>query len=114
LGYKPSKWEEKGNDPVKLCGFNWQNNVNEILANKHLFNNRYLELRYENLIETPRYMIKKIIDFCELDRFSKVEHIIQPSFKNMNYKWKKYFSSREQKILVEAIGQKLVELDYTL
>ena len=47
LGAKPSEWEKKGKSAIELCGLYWKTDVEEILENKYLFENRYLELRYE-------------------------------------------------------------------
>ncbi|MDQ5876200.1 MAG: sulfotransferase, partial [Thermoproteota archaeon] len=60
---------------------------------------RYYEVRYENLVREPHNELRRIIDFCELDWYSKFEEKI-PSTQNMNEKWK-HKASKEQRIDME-------------
>ena len=56
-------------------------------------------MRYENLVREPHNELRRIIDFCELDWYSKFEEKI-PSTQNMNEKWK-HKTSKEQHIDIE-------------
>ena len=60
---------------------------------------RYYEVRYENLITEPYNELKNIVDFCELDWYNEFEEKIPPT-QNMNEKWKQK-ASKEQRIDLE-------------
>ncbi len=60
---------------------------------------RYYEVHYENLVKEPHDELRKIVDFCELDWYSKFEQKI-PSTQNMNEKWKQK-ASKEQVVDLE-------------
>jgi hypothetical protein len=55
--------------------------------------NRYYEIRYENLVTEPIKELRKIVDFCELDWYNEFEKKI-PLTENMNQKWRK--ASKEE------------------
>jgi hypothetical protein len=61
--------------------------------------NRYYEVRYENLITEPHNELRSIIDFCELDWHSELEEKVPPT-QNKNEKWKQK-ASKEQRIDLE-------------
>ena len=54
---------------------------------------------YEKLITGPNNELKNIVDFCELDWYSKFEEKIPPT-QNMNEKWKQK-ASKDQRIDLE-------------
>jgi hypothetical protein len=60
---------------------------------------RYYEVHYEKLVREPYNELRNIIDFCELDWYSKFEEKI-PATQNMNEKWKQK-ASEEQRIDIE-------------
>jgi hypothetical protein len=60
---------------------------------------RYYEVRYENLVKEPYKEFRKIVHFCELNWYSEFEEKI-PSTQNMNEKWKQK-ASKEQRIDLE-------------
>jgi omega-hydroxy-beta-dihydromenaquinone-9 sulfotransferase len=62
---------------------------------------RYYEVRYENLIREPYIELRNIIDFCELERYSKFEEKIPPT-QNMNEKWKQKASKEQHTDLEES------------
>jgi hypothetical protein len=60
---------------------------------------RYYEVHYEKLVREPYNELRNIIDFCELDWYSKFEEKIPPT-QNMNERWKQK-ASEEQRIDLE-------------
>ena len=62
---------------------------------------RYYEVRYENLIREPYIELRNIIDFCELEWYSKFEEKIPPT-QNMNEKWKQKASKEQHTDLEES------------
>ena len=112
LDGRPNKWQEMGEEPIKLCALQWQHDVAEILESKHLFADRYLEIRYEDLVVDPHGVIGDVLRFCELRETSKFSQCIPDDLKNMNYKWDKNLSERQKEAVHESIGDFLIQLGY--
>jgi hypothetical protein len=113
LGGNAATWEEDGRDPVELCGLQWQRNVKELLDHRHLFGDRYLELRYEELVQDPRDCIDRIGQFCELERSTEYLELIPETLPNMNHKWHERFDEGQKEILQRTIGDFLGQLGYS-
>ncbi len=111
LGYKPPKWKEMGNDPIELCALQWQRDVEEILNHRHLFGDRYIEIKYENFITDVKNTMNNIVDFCELKRSDEFENLLPSSLKDMNGKWKKLPESQKA-ILQNTTKDLLLQLGY--
>jgi omega-hydroxy-beta-dihydromenaquinone-9 sulfotransferase len=62
---------------------------------------RYYEVHYESLVREPYDELRKIVDFCELDWYSKFEEKI-PHTRDMNEKWKQKASKEQQMDLEES------------
>lgn len=114
LGEKVSEWNERGRQSIELCALHWEQDVKEILNNKHLFQDRYLEIRYEQLLENTRSIIHEVFNFCELNRSSKIDKLLPESLPDMNVKWKEQLTDHEKSILSDTIGHYLLYLGYDL
>ena len=112
LGQQPQAWAAQGKEPIALCALHWQHDVQEILQNKYLFAERYLEIHYEDLIENPSKVIERLLPFCGLRETAEFRQRLPQSFKNMNYKWQTQLSESQKQILEETIGDFLLELGY--
>jgi hypothetical protein len=80
-------------------GLAWAEYVTKAREASVVAQGRYYEVCYENLVREPYKELRKIIDFCELDWYSKFEEKI-PSTQNMNEKWKQK-ANKEQQIDLE-------------
>jgi len=80
-------------------GLAWKDYVTKAGEASTIAQDRYYEVRYEDLIREPYNELRKIIDFCELDWYDKFEEKIPPT-QNMNEKWKQK-ASKEQRIDLE-------------
>ena len=114
LGQKPEAWAAEGKEPIALCALHWQHDVQEILQNKHLFAERYLEIHYENLVENPSIVIKRLLQFCELRETAEFRQRLPQSLKDMNYKWQTQLSEPQKRVLEESIGDFLLDLGYSV
>jgi len=77
-------------------GLAWKEYVTKAREATAIAKGRYYEVRYEKLVREPYNELRNIIDFCELDWYSKFEEKI-PATQNMNKKWKQK-ASKEQRI----------------
>jgi len=112
LGKKPSEWKEEGREDLELCGLHWKHDVEEIMKNKALFENRYIEIRYEEFVADVWGTMNRIIDFCELSKSKKFLDILPQTLPNMNYKWKKNLTKNQKEILDKTIKTYLKLLGY--
>jgi hypothetical protein len=91
--YKPDRSE------LYNYGLAWTEFVRKGREASTFAQSRYYEVSYENLIREPYSEFKNIVDFCELDWYSKFEEKIPPTL-NMNEKWKQK-ASKDQRIDLE-------------
>ena len=80
-------------------GLAWAEFVTKAREATAIAKSRYYEVRYEKLVREPYNELRNIIDFCELDWYSKFEEKIPPT-QNMNERWKQK-ASEEQRIDLE-------------
>jgi hypothetical protein len=99
LGNKASAWEREGREPIELCALHWKRDVEEIQTNKALFGERYIELRYEDLMADVKGTVSRITDFCELRRSTRFAEALPQVLRNMNYKWKEQLTEEQKMIL---------------
>jgi hypothetical protein len=112
LGEKTSEWEKKGRQPIALCGLHWKRGVEEIIENKSLFEDRYIEIKYEDLIIDVRGTMDKIISFCELSNSEYFLRMLPQTLPNMNYKWEKSLNEAQKTILNNTLKPFLTLLGY--
>ena len=112
LGQKTSEWEKQGRPAIELCGLHWKRGVEEILNNKSLFKDRYIEIKYEEFISDVRGTIEMVTDFCELSKSMSFLENLPPTLPNMNYKWKDNLTKEQQDILIKTLSPFLNQLGY--
>jgi hypothetical protein len=101
VGFKDILGEKYQSDRSELYnyGLAWAEFVRKGREASAVAQDRYYEMRYENLVREPYNEVRNIIDFCELDWYGEFEEKI-PSTQNMNEKWKQK-ASKEQHIDLE-------------
>jgi hypothetical protein len=111
-GAKASEWERQGKPVIELCGKQWKQNVLEIQDNSYLFEARYLEIRYEDLIADVWGTMDSICSFCELKQSKSFLDVLPQTLPDMNKKWQKNLTAKQKEILERVIGPTLKELGY--
>ena len=106
LGKKVSEYED-ASDPIELAAIHWMKNFEEIVANKHIFQ-RYIEVRYEELVHEPKKEIKKLIEFVGLSYPERFQNSIPEKLPNMNYKWRKHLTNK-QVAIIDSVAKDLLE-----
>lgn len=108
------KWERYNKSFVALAALEW-----EILMTAHECAKQrippqdMLEVRYEDLCQTPVDIFRQAIEFSELEWSPGFEATIkQFSLKNSNHKWQEYLNETQQKILHECLGDMLKRYGY--
>ena len=114
LGKKPSDWERDGRELIELCALHWKRDVEEILKHKVLFGERYIEIRYEDLVADVKDIVNKITDFCGLRRSMKYADLLPQTLPNMNYKWIEQLTENQQIILNKTLEPFLIQIGYEM
>ena len=82
-------------------GLAWKEYVRKAREASAVAQGRYYEVRYENLVREPHEELRNIIDFCELEWYSKFEEQI-PHTQNMNEKWRQKATKDQHRDLEES------------
>jgi len=112
LGEKVSEWEKKGGQTIELCGLHWKRDVEEILENKSLFEDRYIEIRYDEFISDVGGTMERVTDFCELSKSASFFKMLPQTLPNMNYKWENDLTKVQKDILDKTLKPLLNQLGY--
>ena len=98
-------WRQNYNSPLSLTAYQWKFFVKEIREDaKCLPSRQYLEVRYEDLMESPKKTLVHILEFCGLGFTTRVSRYLDRiGLRNMNYKWKKALDDEQQRELNELI-----------
>lgn len=113
-GKKVSECKAEGWDPVRLCAENWKRDVEELLGNRDIFGDRYLEVRYEDFTSDVEGTMNSITEFCGLASPDTFIKNLPPDLPDMNVKWKRSLSGEQKAIATEVQGELLSRLGYTL
>jgi hypothetical protein len=102
-GFKDILGDKYQSDRSELYnyGLAWAEYVRKAREASAVAQDRYYEVLYENLVREPYNELRNIIDFCELDWYSKFEEKIPPT-QNMNEKWKQKASKEQRTDLEES------------
>jgi Sulfotransferase family len=113
FGNKPHVWNESGKEPIILCGLDWKHNVKAILESVRLFEDRYLEIRYEDLTSDTTSVVQKVLEFCQLDRNDDFATWIPRRIKSQNYRWRRELTSQQIDALNQELSGFLSQLEYS-
>lgn len=100
-------------DPIELIGQHWRHTVEELRGLRNLVGNRYLELRYEDLIEDVHGIVGPVLDFAGLDNIDDWLARLPTKLPNMNTKWRENFTPRQIELLNNNLSPLLSTLSYS-
>jgi hypothetical protein len=129
---KRSIFSEKA---IRQAAESWVKNVNETdLRGKELYQDQYLSLRYELLVQEPYTQMKRVWDFLGADTTDpnlqgvisgelqqnpdadwqqlKAGELIAPLQKGKQGSWRELFTPRDRQIFKAIAGQTLIEWGY--
>ena len=115
------------NNPFDWCVRKWVSSINK--GKNHRKNKRYIEIRYEDLVNEPEKTTERVFSFLGLKNISREKllefyknqdtkkhiqniEVNQPIYKKTIGRWKKDMSREEQKIFKKITGDLLIELGY--
>lgn len=94
-GKTPVQMQEKGVKSSLIAARTWKLEVERVLQDKdYIPGERYVELRYEDLVRDPFGEVERILDFCDLPWTSHLQaHIDAFSIESRNWKWRDELST---------------------
>jgi hypothetical protein len=113
-GKRVSECKAEGWDPVRLCAENWKRDLEELLGNRDIFGDRYIEVRYEDFTSDPRGAINRITEFCGIGNPDSFIENIPRDLPDMNLKWKKSLTEEEKRVAAEVQRELLTRFGYEL
>lgn len=99
-------------DPIELSGLHWLNNVRELRSCADILGDRYVEVRYEEMIADYAGVLSHLCEFCGLEVSQRHLDLLPSPRKSLDDKWKSELTSTQIEILNDAIGDELTNLGY--
>lgn len=108
------EWEESNRSFIVLAAIQWKLLIQEIYDGKKILDkNRFLEIRYEDIVDNPIKILRSVTEFCELHWHKEFEsHINTSRLKNMNYKWERDLTPHQKELLNSCLYDFLKKLRY--
>ncbi|MCI5120908.1 MAG: hypothetical protein D3908_06940 [Candidatus Electrothrix sp. AUS4] len=112
-GKTPQDWARTtGKDSLVMSGMHWLKTVNAVQEDIKFVKDRYLEIRYEELTENPKEVIRRAASFCGLELYPEFENYLPKKITNYNFRWKSELSPEQIKTLEQELREPLIELGY--
>lgn len=111
-GYSPKSLKKEGKDLILLGAEDWEFTVQTILGKIDLFKNNYIEIRYEDLVNHTKKIIKEVIMFCELNEYQDFNNLVPNKITNYNYRYKEELTRKQIEMVNKKIGALLNILNY--
>jgi hypothetical protein len=104
--------EEIRGDQIELGLRYWEKTLAGMLEDAQVFEDRYFEFRYEDLVVDVWGMFGRIFEYLGWPLDEKFLHRLPESLPNMNYKWQQEFSYSQKQTALALIGPMLARLGY--
>jgi hypothetical protein len=107
----PQNWrdefEENSDSILAYCAYLWKFQLKLIQEEaKNLSLDRYLEIKYEDLVKEPEKVIIEIMDFFGIDFNTNISRYLHKNMlKNMNHEWKENLSLEQKNLLGKIIWE---------
>lgn len=109
-------WELHNRDPGVLAALQWKRILDIARLESQLLDpGCYLEIRYEDFIDSPNNVLRRIYAFCGLEDSSLGHEYLKecPTLINMNDKYRAEFTLEYVNLLTDLMQPILRELNYT-
>jgi len=112
-GVRPPGWKDKLNkDPIIQHSIQWVESLNYIDNKKEMLEPKYIEIKYEDLCNCTKDVIKSTWKKIGLDVKSKYLEEIPKQLQNKNFKYKKYLDKNDISKMEKIMYNKLKKYGY--
>ncbi len=108
-------WESHHRSFVALAGIQWRMILDAIRkGEKQVPARQFLELKYEDLCRDPVDVLRRIVDFCEMEWDNRLHRSIAGfALQDNNYKWRSDLTAEQQEIIQDVLHEPLSSLGYS-
>ncbi|MFW6195835.1 MAG: sulfotransferase family protein [Thermoplasmatota archaeon] len=112
--WERKKWEDHEKSFVGLAAIEWRKLIKAVEKSKdELRDAQYIEIKYENFVSNPKKILKNVTNFCNLEYLESFNNRIEKyNLENRNYKWKKNFTTKQKKVLMDILNDYLKKYKY--
>ena len=111
-GKTAADWEAAGHEPIELCARQWLRDTEACQSQAIALGERYLEIRYEDLVADVHATVGKIVQHCELLPDAAYLDALPVRLDERNDGWKTRLDPHQQAVLQDVLGPMLSELGY--
>ncbi len=111
-GKKAADWEAEGHEPIELCARQWLRDTQICREQGSALGERYLEVRYEDLVQSVPEVISRMLGHCQLRADTRYLTSLPTQLDDRNDAWKTRLSVEQQTVLANTLSPMLVELGY--
>jgi len=107
------EWQKNNFSPVALTALEWRAVYKETLYENQTTKASYYRIKHEEFIDNPYDITKNILEISDLPFSDKIKRYLKRNtYKNTNYKYKKYLDNQSIKIIETICNDQMQELGY--
>lgn len=117
LGRSPDEWAERGGDPLELTARHWMVELDTLeKAASDLAHERYLQVRYEDVVDDPIATLRTVARFVGLDPDDRdwLNRLGALDFPNKNQQWRERLTDVDIATIESVQGERLAAHGYDL
>jgi len=109
-----SEWKKHNRSFVALAGIEWKILLDAFESSvRNVDKGEYLQIRYEDLCTDKSSVLKKLLDYCELDDCQSFSRAVTSlPVRNTNFKWENDLSSTQIAVLEDILAAHLQKYGY--
>jgi hypothetical protein len=108
------EWQAAEKSFIVLAAIQWKLLMDSFEEAKRILPpERFLEVKYEELVAARKATFAKVLDFCQLDSSAEFAATIDSfALKDSNYKWKESLTQHQQDLLHKSLKDYLARYGY--
>jgi len=111
-GKKAADWEAEGREPIGLCAQQWLRDTAACQSQAAVLGERYLEIRYEDLVADVHGTVRRILQHSDLPIDQRYLDALPAQLDERNDGWRTRLDAHQQAVLQDVLGPMLGELGY--
>lgn len=111
-GKTAADWETEGHEPIALCARQWLRDTQACRERAGALGERYLEVRYEDLVQSVPEVMGRMLEHCQLNADARYLQSLPVRLDERNDAWKTRLDAHQQSVLADELEPVLTELGY--
>jgi omega-hydroxy-beta-dihydromenaquinone-9 sulfotransferase len=105
---------DSGEQSIVIAANHWKHDVEEILEFKNRVGDRFIEIKYEDLVADVKSTMRAVLEHCDLRKDRQHEELLPSTLSSMNYKWKEDLSDSQRNTVMGMLTPTLSAYGYPL